>query len=388
MRFFNLVAILALVGVSAEVSDVEANVSDVEVARNLRGSEDRDLIEEDRDLTEEDRDLLSIGVIGGSASYSKSSSFGFHKCWKADACVDAYVHCMSYAHTNTATWASGNSYAEAEFLAATICKALAEAHSRSCACVWARGDIDLDAKSSTYGMAYELQIKLKTATMTFAKASSAAGALAIAAGEGQVYATTDEAYCAGPGKDKYKCDPSKAKAYATVSALALGGAEAMADSEAAAGTNSYMAGRLSAGGQSVSSIGARFITVAKSWSFSQAETEAVAIAYTEVCGDAVAIAKQCDAAYDEHCSSGGCSGFKDKNEACDKAVAVAQGYGSEWAVACAGSVAKAMAATKIVVSYGGTLKNCLNNGQPLTLALDGESSFAEASSAAVCPRDY
>jgi len=383
MRFFNLVAILALVGVSADVSDVEADVSDVEVTRNLRGSE------EDRDLIEEDRDLVFSYTTGAASSYSKSAAFSFEKCWKSDECGDVYAHCFALAYSDAMAGAYGNSHAAAEFFAAAFCGALAEAHGRSCACVHAKGNIDLDAKTVmsgyTSGMEYNLTIALKSASMTWAKASTAAAAAAYATGGGYVYAGTDEEYCASEdGKHSYYCDKSGAKAYAEVSATAFGGAGALSSAAAASGASSGIKGYLSASGQKVSKVSAQFTAVAQSWAFSEAASAALAVAYTEVCADAAAIALQCDAAYDKHCSSG-CG---DKKQACDLAIAYASGSGVSVAGAVAASVAKAFAAAKIAVTYGGTLENVENNGKPLYLALPGSKTYCKAYGAAFCPHYY
>ena len=89
------------------------------------------------------------------------------------------------------------------------------------------------------------------------------------------------------------------------------------------------------------------------------------MAYTEVFAKADAISKHYDAAYDDSCSKKGTCSFKDKADACDKAIAHAKGHAENYALACAESAASAIAKTKLVVVYGAKLENCLNDGKPL-----------------------
>ena len=197
-----------------------------------------------------------------------------------------YGGCIAYASSYAKTYADGNSDADAEFYAAAICAVYAEANAHSCACVKASGDVDLDAKAGTgYKMVYELEAKLRQATLTYAVANTIAGAIALAGAEGQVYSSTNDEYCAGPGKHKPPCDETEAKVVAVASAGALGHADAFAKS----GSDSSVYGKMIASGKDVDSIEATFIAVAHSWAFSQAAAEAIAGALTIVFADAEAV---------------------------------------------------------------------------------------------------
>ena len=370
MRFFNLVAILALGTVSAEVSDA--------VAPNLRGSEPE--VDENRDL--------AVYAGGASASYSKSTSFSFNCCYKGDYCMDMHAYCWEYAHTNADTYASGNSFAEADFFAASICGAFADAHACSFACVKAKGKIDLDAKAdSKFGKQLSLSLKLTQATMTVAKASSEASAFAIAGAAGLVYTETDADFCNGLGHGTPQCGGADAEAIAEASAIAFGDAYAMADATGASGTSSQISAWVDARGQNVKYVSAYVTTVAKSWSFAAASTTAFANAYAAVCADAEVMTKQCNKYYQQYCGGGtGACRWKDQSEACSAAVAHASGYGFAYADACASASAAAYADTKVVMNFGGSLSCFDNDSQKLKLEFPNGKGSASGSAACICPR--
>jgi len=79
MRFYNLVAILALGGVSAQVADDEG-------ARNLRGAEPDEVESEGRDLI--------VSESASSSSKSKSTSGSF----KEDICT--LLTYFSFGHSS------------------------------------------------------------------------------------------------------------------------------------------------------------------------------------------------------------------------------------------------------------------------------------------------
>jgi len=374
MRFYNLVAILALGGVSAQVADDEG-------ARNLRGAEPDEIDVEGRDLL----------VTASAGSYSKSATVTLHQCFKQATCVPVYEKCWAVAFSFACSVAGG-SYAEAdaEFFADAYCMAMAEAEASSFACVYAKGKIDLQAdRSSRLGMDFTLWAKLKSATITIAKASSEAKAKALAGTEGGVFTIAESDYCNGVGKTTFYCDPSQAKAIGAAEASSFGDAFALAEAGAASGsgTNTYVSGFIKASGSSISKIFGLFTSVAKSFSWASAYTKAMAQAYASASTDAVAFAKSCEQAYDTHCGCSSCGGkckWKNKEEACSEAVA----FGAAAAETCAGAVAesaaKAAADASVFLSFGGTLTNCQNDGQPLDLEWADGGAIGSVSCGLIC----
>jgi hypothetical protein len=368
MRFVNLVAILAFGRISAEVSDA--------VAPNLRGSEPE---------VNEDRDLISISG-GSSASYSKSVSFSFYSCYPGTACFDMYTKCIECSGTDSFTATYGNSVAESEFCAATLCLALADAYACSVGCVKAKGSIDLNAKSdSTNGMDLNLKMKLKQATMTVAKASSRAAAATISAAGGYVFTGTESDYCGALGKGTVFCDPNIAATLTKVDALAFGDAYAMADASAASGASSKIAAWVDAQGPNVNQISAYVTTVAQTFAFASASTTALAQSLAAVCADAVAISAQCSSSYNKYCSTGEC-GYPDEQSACSAAVAFAQGAAASYSAACASAAAAAFADTKVCMTFGGTLGGFKNDGSKMKLEFSNGGTCAYGAAAAICPR--
>jgi len=376
MRFYNLVAILALGGVSAQVADDEGT-------RNLRGSEPDEVEIEGRDL-----------VTAGAGSYSKSASVNMWQCWKGQTCRNTYEDCYAEAFSFACSEAGGSlSIAEAEFAADACCSAMAEAEACSFACVKAKGKIDMYATkasstATTTAMNFELYAKLTSATMTIAKASSEAEAQALAAAGGGVFTGTWSNYCTGPGKRSYYCDPSGAQALADAWAGGYGDATALADAAAGSGTSTYVKGVIKATGSAIDKIYGLFCAVAKSFSWAEAHTQAVADANAIAFADAAAISLHCEKAYNDHCLCDTCVGncrWTSKEEACSAAVA----FGEAAAVSCGRAVAEAAAyssaETMVALTYGGTLKNCKNDGKPLSLGWDGGAAEAEVGAALVCP---
>jgi hypothetical protein len=377
MRFYNILAILALGGASAQVADDEG-------ARNLRGPEPGDEVEV------EGRDLL---VTASSSSYSKSTKVTLHKCWKGDGCVDIYENCFAIAFSEAMTYTKGSlSVAEAHFVADACCMAMAEANACSFACVEAKGKIDLNARADTstrFGtnMIFDLKASIESAVLTYAKAESAAAAAAIVEVGGGAYTLSDADYCNGPGKGSYKCDPTKAEALAAAEAEAYGDASALAG--AGSGAFTWVGGCIQAYGSSIDKIAGLFTSCAKSFSWAEAYTQAVAGAYAVAFADAVAISKHCGKSYDDYCGCPTCGGkcpkWASKEDACSYAKAEASAFALACADACAAASADASASALVALSFGGTLTNCKNDGKPLGIAWADGKMNGEVGCAMVCP---
>lgn len=373
MRFYNLVAILALGGVSAQ--------------ENLRGAEPDDVVEI------EDRDLL---VTGSSGSYSKSVDISLWKCFEGDYCTDILEVCFADAMSYAKTYTGGSlSFADAEFFAYATCFAMAEAHACSFACVKAKAKLDLhaekDANSGWYSnsMHYSLKAKLLTATVTFAKAATAAVAGAQAAAGGHVFTLAEADYCSGPGKDSYNCDPSLAAALGTANAKAFGDAFALSLAGAAAGSGSAAGteAKIEVYGSSIDTLYGSFTAVALAFSWAEAFAVALAKAYAEACADAEAFAIACGTAYDKHCGCSTCScQWESKEEACSAASAFAKAGAKAFGLAVASAAAEASAGAVVGLSWAGTLTHTKNDGKPLGFEFAGGAPLGDVGCAMVCPR--
>jgi len=370
MRFYNLVAILALGGVSAQ--------------ENLRGAEPDDVVEI------EDRNLL---VTASSESYSKSTEIHLWKCFEGDHCTGIFEGCYAEAMSYAKTYGSGSfSVADAEFFAYAMCAAMAEAQACSFACVKAKAKLDLHAEKDasswrSTSMFYSLKAKLVAATVTFAKAATAAAAAAQAEVGGHAFTVAEADYCNGPGKKSYNCDPSYGEALGSANAGAYGDAFALSGAAAGSGSAAGTEACVEVKGSSIDSLYGRFTTAALAFSWAEAYAVAMAETYAAACADAESFAVACGTAYENHCSCSTCHcQWESKEEACSAAYAFAGAGADAFALAVASAGAEASAGAVVGLSWEGTLTHCKNDGKPLGFEFVGAAPLGEVGCAMVCPR--